>query len=52
MIIRVVELKADSRRCVGVRETECKKRNEGVLLLLKKDSCGGATLAFLDDFCL
>ena len=52
MIIRVRVPKADSNRGTGVREAECKKRNGGALLLLKKHSYGGATKAFLADFCL
>lgn len=52
MIIRVRVPKADSNRGIGVREGECKKRNEGALPLLKKHSYGGATKPFLADFCL
>lgn len=52
MIIRVRVPKADSKRGIGVREAECRKRNEGAPLLLKKLSYGGATKAFLADSCL
>lgn len=50
MIITVRELRADSHRGVGVREAECKKRNEGTLLVLKKLSNGGTTKTTVVDF--
>lgn len=52
MIITVRVLRADSHRGIGVREAECKKRNEGTLLVLKKLSSGGTTKISAADFCL
>lgn len=52
MIITVGLLRADRHRGIGVREAECKKRNEGTLLMLKKLSNGGTTKTSAADFCL
>lgn len=52
MITTVRMLRADRRRGFGVREAECKKRNEGTLLMLKKLSNGGTAKTSVADFCL
>lgn len=50
MIITVRVLRVDSNRGLGVREAECKKRNEGTLLVLKKLSNEGTTKTSVADF--